>query len=99
MVFDNEMVLPDYHSAQERYSSVLLFKEILEKMKLREQRKQELSNRKSLAAKERMRILTKLADSGKCKLALMYISQYYCCNHRSWKPFPIKFLLNFYAIF
>jgi len=39
--------------------------EILEKMKLREQRKQELSNRKSLAAKERMRILTKLADSGK----------------------------------
>lgn len=42
-------------------------KEILEKRKIREQRKQELSNRKSLAAKERMRILTKLADGGKCE--------------------------------
>ena len=40
-------------------------------MKLREQRKQELSNRKSLAAKERMRILTKLADSGKCRLCFV----------------------------
>eukprot|EP00795_Rhopilema_esculentum_P010676 gene10676-19428_t len=39
--------------------------EILDKRKLREQRKQELSNRKSHAAKERMRILTKLADAGK----------------------------------
>lgn len=35
--------------------------DILEKRKLRDQRKQELSNRKSHASKERMRILSKLA--------------------------------------